>query len=302
MKKKKGAAIAFKTSQIGKNAFRINFELTANKDWEAWLLLQSDPHFDSPKCERIMLKRHLDEAKEKGAAVHINGDLFDAMGGKYDKRSSKSDLRPEYKRDTYLDEIVEDAARFLAPYAHNIVTIAEGNHETAIKNRLEIDLIQRLIGILNKETGSKIQFGHYAGWLKLCFLTGKYKNGTSRHNTSVLLHYDHGYGGGGEVTSDTIQHQRRSARFPDADIIVSGHTHDHWTKDIARNRFSDNGNPYNDVQTHIKIPSYKNDYGTGSGGWCIEKGHAPKVLGAYWIRFYFVREFKRVVWEVIKAQ
>jgi len=59
---------------------------------ECKLLLISDLHWDNPKCERKLLKKHLDEAKEKGAKVVINGDFFCLMQGKGDPRRNKDDI------------------------------------------------------------------------------------------------------------------------------------------------------------------------------------------------------------------
>ena len=60
------------------------------KGWGNYrFLLLSDIHWDNPKCNRKLLKRHLDEAKEGGHPILINGDLLDLMGGKKDRRAIK---------------------------------------------------------------------------------------------------------------------------------------------------------------------------------------------------------------------
>lgn len=289
--------------QLHRNSFNLKVPMQANAQWEFWLLLGSDYHWDSKKCNRELLRSHLEQAKERGAAIVCTGDFYDAMGGKFDKRASKSDLRPELKSDNYLDLLGTQAAEWLAPYAHNYCIITEGNHETAIRNRYEIDLTQRLVALTNAQSKSNIFACGYSGWLKLSFIFGfnTKRGGQVRIQSSKLIHFDHGWGGGGQVTHDAIQHQRRSTYLPDADIITSGHSHDFWTKEIARQRLSDKGIPYQDIQTHIKIPSYKNDYGDGAGGWCIERGHAPKALGGYWVRFFYRRDLHEVVYEVIRA-
>ena len=77
--------------------------------WEQYILLTSDRHHDSVDCDREFEARHLDEAKRRGALIMDVGDLFDCMQGKFDPRRSYSNLRPEYKADNYLDEIVRAA-------------------------------------------------------------------------------------------------------------------------------------------------------------------------------------------------
>jgi Rieske Fe-S protein len=37
----------------------------------------------------------------------------------------------------------------------------------------------------------------------------------------------------------------------------------------------------------IKCPSYKDAYDDGAAGWEVSKGHPPKPLGAWWLRFYW---------------
>jgi len=36
----------------------------------------------------------------------------------------------------------------------------------------------------------------------------------------------------------------------------------------------------------VKLPTYKDEYGKGEGGWHIETGKPPKPLGAYWLRMF----------------
>ena len=40
------------------------------------VLLLSDLHWDNPKCDRELLKKHLDQAKEQGCPILLNGDTF----------------------------------------------------------------------------------------------------------------------------------------------------------------------------------------------------------------------------------
>ena len=80
-----------------------NDALIVRLDYKLYnFLLIADTHFDSIKCDRKLLKKHLDQAKEKNAKIFIFGDWFDCMGGKWDKRSTKADIRPEYNTQTYF--------------------------------------------------------------------------------------------------------------------------------------------------------------------------------------------------------
>jgi hypothetical protein len=285
------------TKVLNRNVFHVNVPLQTNKEWEWWLLISSDRHWDSPKSNLILQKKHLDEALERGAAILDMGDVLDLMGGKFDKRSHKEGIRPEHQVDDYFDAVIADAGDFLAPYAKNFIAIATGNHESAMF-RHEINPVDRLVYHMNHTTGARVNNGGFSGWVVFTFQ----RPGSGDRRDRLVLHYDHGYGGGGPVTHDAIAHQRRSVYLPDANIIASGHTHDRWVKEVARLRLLQNGNVRQDLQVHIKCPSYKNDYGDGFNGWAATVGHPPKPIGAWWVRFFFNRSEQRVDFEVIKAQ
>ena len=247
-----------------------------------------------------MQRAHLNQAVERGAPVIDNGDFFCVMGGKYDKRSSKETIRPEHQRDDYLDALVETAADWFAPYAHNFVVIGSGNHEDAIKSRWETDLNQRLVALLNAQTGSRVHAGSFSGWVRFAF-TREIKGRGDPVMWSKTLHYDHGYGGGGAVTKDIIQHERR-AGYLDADIILTGHTHDALSYEDVRLGLTKCGNVEHREVLHVKCPTYKDEYGDGRGGWAVRKGHRPKPLGAWWLRFYWSHRHGKIMCEAIRAK
>ncbi len=224
----------WKAIKHNRNVFQIKVPLQEHQTaWEFWCLLTADRHWDSPDSDRTLQKFHLDQAKERGAAVLDLGDLYDAMAGRTDRRGSKGGLRAELKVDHYIDELGYRAADFFAPYAKNFVMIATGNHESAVNKFLEVNLIERLVTLLNAKTGSTIHNGGFSGFVVFSFEA--HRNGRTR-STDVVLHYDHGYGGGGQVTRDMIQASRRAAYLPDPDIVCSGHVHESLTVPIARKR------------------------------------------------------------------
>lgn len=256
-------------------------------DWAGWVLLRSDAHHDNPKCDQKMERRHLKLARQRGAVIIDNGDLFCAMQGKYDKRSSKSDIRPEHQAGNYLDRLVSTAADFYEPYAENFVVLGHGNHETSIKTRHETDLTRRLA----ERLGPHIQAGNYGGFVRFQF--------DARTRSSKLLHYFHGSGGGGPVTKDMIQMTRRTEMMDGVDIICTGHTHDMWTDRRIRCRVTDSGKFQQHEVRCIKLGTYKDDYGNGAKGWAVERAMPPKPLGAWWLKFTYRN--KRVRMEVMEA-
>ena len=91
------------------------------------------------------------------------------MQGKYDRRASKTDLRPIHQVDNYLDAVVNTAVDWFSPYADMFALVAEGNHESAIRRHHETDLIERFVTTLNYKNGTKLTKGLYTGYVKFTF-------------------------------------------------------------------------------------------------------------------------------------
>jgi hypothetical protein len=246
--------------------------------WEQKILLRSDAHHDNIKNDWGLEKKHLEKAKECNAPILDFGDMFCAMQGKYDPRKDMNQLKPEHKVQGYLDAIVKSAADDYAPYAKNFAVFGRGNHESSILNRLGTDLISNMVHRMNSENKSNVYAGGYSGWIILSFKIRR----TVRH--TLKLHYFHGAGGGGPVTRGVIQTNRMAVYLPDADIVVSGHTHDSWVVPIRRLRISDRNVIHQDNQYHVRTGTYKDDFSDGHEGWHVETGKPPKSMGAVWMK------------------
>ena len=279
--------------------FKHDISYKRNKDWEHWVLLSSDHHWDSKKCDRDLMDYHMKQAQDRNADVFILGDFFDCMGGKYDPRRSKGELRDELKVPNYFDALVEQAAEWLSPYAKQIRFISPGNHETAVLKNQEIDLTQRLSQLLNTLYDGETLVGKYAGYVVFKFK----ENGANKgRRYRVTMNYTHGYGGGGPVTKGTIQAQRRAVYTPDADIVVCGHIHESWVLEIMREKLSPNlYTPILSTQYAVQLPSYKEDFCVGEG-WHRERGMPPKPTGAWWLRFFHSARDEKVKFEFIRAE
>ena len=262
-----------------RNVHFIKHQLKSTKEEDSfWVLLSFDRHHDNPKSDNAMEKRHLELARKRNAVIIDGGDLFCAMQGKYDPRSNKSDLKPEHKKGDYLDALVKTAADFYGPYADLFAVMAPGNHETAISKRHETNLTERLVTMLNDRHGSNIKMGGFSGWVKFQILV-------FGEAMTTNMWYHHGYGGDAPVTKGVIQTNRQAVYLPDAHIVATGHTHNEWQFPLPRIRLSHKGKVYHDEQLHLKVPSYKEEYVDGYGGWHIERGGPPKPTGAVWLRF-----------------
>ena len=255
---------------------------------EFWMLLRGDAHHDNPHSDHDRQRADLDEAVRRGACVLDVGDLFCAMGGKYDPRFVRGGTtRPEHvDAHDYFDSLVRHNAEFLRPYARHIAIIASGNHESSVRKRQETDLTARLVERINTLEGTHIENGGYGGEVHLRFD----HNG---HYASLWLTYFHGSGGGGLMSFDTLRVRRQASWNPYADVVVCGHVHERWALEMTRKVVRCEGYGAYEValrpQWHIRTGTYKDEYGHGREGWHVESGRPPKPVGAMWGRFTLSR-------------
>ena len=243
------------------------------------VLLISDAHWDNPKCDRYLLRWHMDEAVEKGARILFNGDTFCLMQGAYDPRKSKSDIRPEHNKANYFDAIVDTAVEFFAPYAQYIDFFGYGNHETSILKRQETDILSRFVEKLNNKCKTDIGLGGYGGWYVSQFAF------SDKISYSHKIRYFHGSGGGGPVTKGTIQHNRAATMYAGADLIWMGHVHESYEVEYVLEYLNARFTSCQKSVLMVRTPTYKEEYGTGHHGWHVERGASPKPLGGRWLRF-----------------
>ena len=266
-----------------------------NKDWRFRALLTSDRHIDSPDSDWNLQREHLDQARETNSPVLDAGDLFDAMGGRNDKRGSKGGLKPEHKTDTYFDDLVATTAEKLAPWADLIPVFLSGNHEQAIVDKLETSLMERLVERLRVQTGAAVHHGGYGAAISFAFVGDDGKTRTEN------MWMEHGAGGGGPVTGDMIAMYRKSTYLPDFSVIASGHTHDQAYRQLQRLRRTSAGKLYEDTLHLIKLASYKHEYRGGHGGWHARRGAAPKPVGAWWLEFRWDRVKEKITIRPVTA-
>jgi hypothetical protein len=241
------------------------------------VLFLGDLHLDSPKSDRRGLRRVLDEAVARGAAVVLLGDTFDAMQGKLDRRSSKSALRERYSgRDDYLGALLEDVGEFLLPYARNLWLLLDGNHEHAITRFSEISLTKLLAHQLNQAGGHVLSPGYQT------YATLRVRLGSASYAYTVPFYVTHGSGGSSPVTGGVIGAQRRAVTYPDATFVVSGHLHSDFYKPFVQHRLSAKGKPYNAKQRHLQVSAWKNEHGN-SASWAAERGFPPGVPSGWWL-------------------
>lgn len=269
----------------------IDIKYTPNSKWEQYVLLTSDVHKDSKKCDTHLLKKCFDEALEKNAIIIDNGDWFDVMGGKYDKRTTKGDIKPEFQFGNYFDCVIEDSVEFLKPYAKNIAVLGEGNHEQSVNTRHERNLTKSLIKELNLHGGNIIH-QQYAGFIKFQFL-GLRKNSIGGR-TSLTMYRHHGMGGNAPVTMGVINTNRTQIQI-DADIYVYGHIHQKWLVYRTKMGLTNQGKMIVKDQVHIQLSTYKD---SKESQWEVSKNFQPPSLGGAWIKFYFCTKERTIKYKV----
>lgn len=243
------------------------------------ILFIGDLHADSPYADRVGIRRVLDEAVERDAAIILLGDTFDAMQSKGDKRGNKAALMERYAgRDDYLNALLEDVAGFLRPYAANVWILLHGNHDSGITKYHEVDLVKLLARDMNAHGGRVITPG-YQTYLAI-------KTGTSgcKWHHVTLGFITHGSGGASPITKGAIGMARRATTYPDAAFIVSGHLHTDVQVSHPQYRVSHKGRLYVARQRHVQVGAWKLESHTAPS-WAVEKGMPPALPAAYWLEF-----------------
>lgn len=260
-----------KVIRHGSNVHELQIEGKETK-----IAMLSDLHWDNPKCDRDLLKKHLDYCKEENIPVMVNGDFFCLMQGRGDNRRNKSDIRPEHNNAKYLDSIVTTAVEWFEPYADILTVIGYGNHETGIIKWQETDILQRFVDLLNLKCHSNVQTGGYGGWLIVKLI----------ENTKIFstkIKYFHGSGGGGVVTKGALNLTRALEMYEGCDVFTMGHIHENSARNDVRDTLSHNaykGYYVSHKPIHLLLTgTYKEEYQEGAKGWHVERGAPIKPVG-----------------------
>jgi len=244
-----------------------------------WILLTGDRHWDNPHSDHELQKKHLEKAQELGAPVIDHGDVFDAMQSKHDPRRDYDSLRGEHKGRDYLDRLVDTAKQFFEPYADVLVKMYLGNHEKAILDNNNTNLLRRLAVRLSDSTGSTVHASPMEGWTVFRF---EHEGGGKVRTLKMYSH--HGWGGSARVTKGTIKSNRRAAMISDAHIVCTAHIHQSWDLTLRQKHLNTRtGEMTHRKQLHVQLPTYK-DEAQQHDGYHAEKGREPRPIGARWLR------------------
>jgi UDP-2,3-diacylglucosamine pyrophosphatase LpxH len=279
---KPNLAPAFTVRRTDRDVFVVTFQ-DVTSDFEQWVLLRSDVHFDSKHARHELEIEHLELAKQRRALILDFGDLFDAMQGREDRRRSYRDVDLALlEGDRYFQNLVEFGAKRYAPYAENFLLLSRGNHEESILIRNNFDLVSALAQRLHS-LGSPVVVGGIGGYILFHVV---FKN--SKHNDTVVLRWHHGATAAAPVTRGTIEANRQSVWLTNADIVVNGHNHENYLFYQKRERVNKAGKVEFPLTAFVRTPGYKQIRKDGNlgEGWEHVQNHSPKANGCAWIRFY----------------
>jgi len=249
-------------------AYNFRYDNLTAKNYPSILFI-ADIHFDSKHCDRNLLTKHMRFCQQNNIDVFILGDLFDCMGGKYDKRTCKEDIRPEYNRSDYFNAIVDDAVDYFRKY-DVVKFVSEGNHETSVKARHEIDLTKMFC----KEIG--IQGGDYRGFITI---NVRRKDGCGK---KFVISYTHGSGGNSPVTKGVIKTNRRSSSI-DADLYISAHLHQAFQFPTNKWYVDINDNIRSRSVHHVQTGTYQDAISL----YADMREHEPSSKGGWLVNFKY---------------
>ena len=265
------------------------FEFDVRSGWKQSFLLMSDVHYDAVACRRSTLRRHLEHAQAREAAILDIGDFFDAMQGRFDPRRDMEAVREEYRRNDYYDAILSDAVEFLKPYARRYLFVARGNHELSVLKNANTDLTERLAERLRDGEG-KVVVGGYAGWMRVVVKEQGYRRGV------VVIQYRHGLGAGAPVTRGVIETNRQAVYLDGIDVVWNGHNHQAYMLPIVRDRMLASGRVRSVLVWFLRTPGYKDEWHVEPSGYVSRKGMGPTPLGSIWLNMSLVNHTLR--WNV----
>lgn len=209
----------------------------------------SDLHIGSNEFDGNSLQRDLQQCKDDGSKVFINGDTLDLIVMQDFKRAAADRIKPE---DGQMNKYIKEAEEVLMPYVSLLCVISLGNHETAIIKHHGVDPLAWLIEKLNREKkNGEIQQGHYQNFIRVGFQDKKIH--TERCHYDIFM--SHGSGQSAPVTKGMIDFNRIVVANQ-ADLYLLGHKHNHIETTYPLTAITPDGKLITKNRMAIETPSY----------------------------------------------
>lgn len=260
---------------------------------EVGFRLMSDLHIGASHVDYKLIQKEIDDAKENGDRILINGDLFDLILPKDTKRYNPATVHPRIaNRTDQVNAAVEWAVELLSPVAHQLDLLAIGNHEERVTHLHSVDPTLLVIYELEKvirlaKQDHVIHYGGYTGFVDYRIRPSYKKKSNEVHGYRWVVYYHHGSGGAAPVTRGIIDFARKDV-FVDSDVIWMGHKHNRMSvaleklscplvgdeinvKDVRHVMTGAYFNTYvnqtqESVRKHGRRSNYASDMGLGPGG------------------------------------
>lgn len=250
------------------------------------LMLMSDLHLLAKDTDESRIIEDLEEAKDEGARVLLNGDIFEAIKfGGGDRRASSGRLHDaDHGVDATVNGWLKYAYDFLAPYADIIDLIGVGNHETALMRFNGVEIVQLLVEKLNASRTKSLPpiiYAGYEGVIRYIFSVGNKST-----SFSFQIRFHHGGGGSAPVTKGMIDFNRMETWMHGADMLWIGHKHWCWASRGVNEFIPRRGSRTTFVETrNVMTAAYKDrgqefdDNGAHVYDWPQEKNFVPQPQG-----------------------
>lgn len=260
-----------------------------------WLLI-SDLQIGSTKTDYVYIKDDLKWARQNGARILINGDVFDCIFSQDKKRFRPTVLHPRLRHtDTPLETAIDWGTELLAPFAQLIDGIGVGNHDDGNVKHHNSDPVIRLIKNLNVADKADIKYLGYCGFFGYPFYDGK------KFTYSVRIQYHHGSGGAAPVTKGLIDFHRSDTWVENATIIWKGHKHNKlYYRDEVQGLNKQCSNWYKHPRVHLMTGAYMDIYQREQHAKAMRRGRqaeweadnlfAPQGKGGFLIRLKIKNE------------
>ncbi len=245
--------------------------LPVNSDSPLRLALFSDTHVGSRYFAKPQFTKFLAESMEHPNAYLMGiGDQIEAIL-QTDKRFAISGIDSKYLASETPDELLDmqsqDFVNLLKPYQDRLLGLLEGNHEGVMRLK-GFGIHRQICTALNCENLGRS-----------CLFLLKLVNGTGRVR-SLTIFAHHGFGGGGRTEGGSITKYSRFIHYYDADIYISAHDHDHWTKKVARIGITNTGKMVAKDMILCNTGAFmKTLSDTDTPSWAETRGFPPRSLG-----------------------
>ena len=236
----------------------------------------SDLHGDSGHSKVKFLEKVLKDYPD--SLIIVGGDHLDVMQNAGDKRGSKSDLDERFKKDTYINEVIDYNTEFWGKYAKRILAFFVGNHEMTQVRFYGIDITREIVKNLNSQFGTNIVLGDLAGYLKVRF------NNSGRKYVKNI-YYAHRPISGGTRSKGMLSVDLIKGRYPDADIWITEHIHDTWIKPIRQERLTQDGKIYFQTKWVLQMPTLKDEFSGPKRGYTHGKNYEASPIGVVVLKF-----------------